>query len=81
MIILDKVQFCVLFTMVILFGYFFLNFRIILKKTYEEKMVKYLSEKLHWFSLLHEPLKLIPHVHKPFCWYSCWLLYASTGKY
>lgn len=44
-------------------------------------MVKYLSENLHWFSVLHEQLKLIPHVHKPFCWYSCWLLYASTGKY
>lgn len=81
MTILEKIQFYVLFTVLSLFGYFFLNFRIFFKILYEEKMVKYLSEKLHSFSLLHEPLKLIPHVHKSFCWYSCCLLYASTGKY
>jgi len=38
--------------------------------------VKYLSEDLHLSLLLHELLKIIPHVHKPFCCYSCCLLYV-----
>lgn len=44
MTILEKIQFYVLFTVLSLFGYFVLNFRIFFKILYEEKMVKYLSE-------------------------------------